>query len=429
MKYVGWLWDPSLKEWVPTGVEKTRVTVSVPAYPMPTELPRPAQRLDVPGWYWNGRAGLWEERLMPPKTTWVTPVHPPEPTELPSRTQPAEVPGWRYSFMYEVWEKAPMDQVRVDVEQERPPKPAYPPGMAVSSTPAGWVWYSEAKGWQAIVFKSEIVEFTPPRSLPPGVDLASVFPADPYFTLSVETARKLVETGRWDILAQGDAYWKLVAEVHRLRPAAKFPHLIAEGVFEARAVMHAKGVWLASKEAWQMRMDALGPGAYQGVWEAGFLGVLFLVTALTGYLIGMIMERLSFPEVKLLKMDAHVTHYLLGPEHWVYSTQIGTSQGGHTYYSACERIGTEYTRHKRAAFAGEYDIIDFPGGFVEEGFVFPYFVKYTWQYWTIDYIGMLVSMGPNWYKLKHSDDDPHKWLERGRMLPLDEWCPNFKFYL
>ena len=473
MKYDGWNWDPAEREWVEADVAEVEVEVQVPAYPKPEETPRPARPLDVPGWYWNGRAGVWEERPMPLERVQQEMERPLAPVGAPHEEDPVRVPGWQWSDSMQEWVKVPVSrrdiaegrervpepryaprpelswrvdgwvwsstQLKwnespmplewVEVEQERGPKPERPPDLGVPIEAKGWTWSIEFKLWVANTFETAKAIFTPPRSLPPGVNLASVFPADPYFEKSVEMARRLVELGRWDILANGDAYFKLVAQTHKLCPAAKYPHLIAEGVFEARAVMHAKRVWLSSQEAWQMRINALAPKAPDYFGTAGAVLLLGTFCALTGYLIGSIMERLAFVDEDHFVLDEPLDSYLLGPDNWMYSRHIGTSLGGQQFYSQCEDIGTEYHRHKRQRGKFGVDVIDFLGGFLETGFQFPYWVKYVWDYWLIEYIGMLESRGEGFYALKKADYNYKTLRPSGWSAPVSEWCQDFHYYL
>lgn len=384
-KYAGWFWDPEKSEWVETDVEDVTVEIKVPKYPEPTEPPIPAIPLHVPGWYWHGKAGEWQ---------------------------------WMDLTVEEKYEGI-----------QRQSKPKYPPGTGGPTEVKGWSWSKKYDEWVATIIIGEQIEFTPPRSLPPGVDVETVFAADPYFQLAFETAQKLVETGRWDLLQQGDAFWKLVYEVHKLCPEAKYPVHIAEGIFKARAVMHAKRTWLASEEAWKMRVNALDPGRTDYFGNTIVFLILAYVASMTGWLIGSIMERITFIDEDMYTLTEKVNTYLLGPENWMYSRHIGTSVKGRPYYSRCQEIGTEYVRHKRARWSGEFDIIDFPGGFVEKGYKFPYFVKYTWSHWLLEYVGFLANVGGDKYMLVESDYDPAARLPRGSTAPYEEWCQNFHWYL
>lgn len=331
--------------------------------------------------------------------------------------------------MYQNWQRVPLTRREASQGIQPSPMPAYIPVEAGITEVQGWSWYREQQRWVATIVMGQSIGFTPPRSLPPGVDLASVFPADPYFLLAFETAQKLVETGRWDILQQGDAFFKLVYEVHRLAPDAKYPVSIAEGMFEARYIMHAKRVWLASEEAWRMRISALDTAKFEGAAVGVGAAILFIVTALTGFLIGTIMERLTFPEDPEDVFDVPRNNYLVGPDDWRYSKHIGSSRKGIQYYSACEGIGTEYVRFKRGLRKGYIDVIDFPGGFVETGYQFPYWVKYTWSHWQLEYVGMLYSVGAEIYALKEADQDVGVRYMIGFILPAEEWCSDFHYYL
>ncbi len=451
MKYDGWNWDPAIREWVEADVGEVEVEVQVPAYPKPDEPPRLAQPLDVLGWHWNGRVEVWEESPMPLKRVQqemerpLAPVGPPpeadpvrvsgwqwsdpmqEWFECPlTRQETAEgkervprpryaprpelswrVDGWVWSSVRKKWEESPMPSEWVEVEQERGPKPERPPDTGVPTKAKGWTWSIEFKLWVADTFETAKAIFTPPRSLPPNVDeemVARLFPSEQDF---ISYCDKFMKAG--------------MPPAERQRVSL----ILRE---EVRRLLRAKSAKM-NESFWKSALGGLSPQLQDKIEVVGIYGVLFILTTITGLVIGNILSRLLTPDTDHFILVAPPNTYLLGPDNWMYSRHIGTSLGGRPFYSECEDIGTEYTRHKRARWSGEPDIIDFLGGFLETGFQFPYWVKYLWSYWLVEYIGVLESAGPNFHKLKKPIYDPAARLPIGWSAPVSEWCKDFHYYL
>lgn len=451
MKYAGWVWDPSEREWVKTSIPMITVEVQVPAYPRPEEPPRPAQPLDVPGWYWNGRAEVWEEAEMPLKRVQQEMERPLAPVGPPGSAQPLDVPGWYWngragvweeiplmpqeiaedvivgpkpkskpgeeiswhvdgwvwSSVRERWEESPMPLEWVEVEQERGPKPERPPDTGVPTKAKGWTWSIEFKLWVANVFETAKAIFEPPPTLPPGIRVAGgppIFPTDAQYIIIF---RQLMDGGMtWD---QANMWVDMMRKSWtELALAKQMPALIK--------------LWNEVPE--KIYHDIPSPP-----FLLGSLVGLYLFAAGVGTLIGLVLDSWLTPDVGHGILVAPPNTYLLGPDNWMYSRHIGTSLGGRPFYSECEDIGTEYTRHKRARWSGEPDIIDFLGGFLETGYVFPYWVKYLWSHWLVEYVGMLESSGASFYRLKKPDYDPAARLPIGWSAPESEWCQDFHYYL
>lgn len=407
LRYDGWIWDPAVKDWIPDDVEEISFEVEVPGYPMPTRPPRPAQPLFVEGWYWNGRRGVWEETTMPFEDVLVIPERPPMPTEWPSRTQPAEVPGWRYSFMYEVWEKIPMESYTEMREQERGPMPEYVPGTEQPSEVQGWSWSGTKEEWVATIVVGQRIGFTPPRSFPPGFELAQVTMVYPMTEQHALFVKNLLDMGLTETEAKRigsamvDGFWNMARTSEQ----------------KIRAAQYADSLTIPASQI-SDKIEAIG-----------VYGAVIALAAIVGLLIGSIMDRILTPDEDFFRLTGGITTYLLGPGNWAYSRHIGTSPQGRKYYSECHGIGTGYTRHKRGYGIGQRDIIDFPGGFVESGFQFPYFVKYTWEYWELEYVGMLASVGADYYVLKVGRYFTGEIVGTAEMISQDEWCDGFRFYL
>lgn len=407
MKYDGWVWNPATKEWDEAPVEEISVEVEAPRYPKPTKTPRPAQSLTATGWYWNGRAGVWEEVTMPYEDVLVTPERPPAPSWVPKHPGRFEVPGWKWYERKAEWGTIPMKQITEYREMERPPKPEYIPGVEVPTEYPGWSWSGRPKEWVATIIMAEKIGFTPPRSLPPQVSDETILAAMPLEEMYVRYYEKMIALGMQPHEArkmQQIAGEYMVALMKAKRPAlaAKPWHGVSREVAAQQKIMFQ-----------QFTVDAL----------------MILVAVVIGVLIGTILERLTFPEDPMRPFAVPPGTYLLGPGGWRYSRHVGCSLKGRPFYSECEGIGTGWVRHKRAGIGEKYDTIDFPGGFVEEGYDFPYFVKYTWSYWLIQYVGMLYSVGPALYALKKADDDWYAGLPPGVTVKYEHWCKDFHFYL
>ena len=425
MRYHGWRWDPEKREWVQTEVHSISLSYTVEPEPKPTEPPRPFQTDEVEGWEWSEIYEVWEEREMPKIEKWHYPGElpwPRKPTWMPSRTLPAEVKGWKYIFERAIWEKV----AYCDVYQEfRPPQPKYPPGPAEETEVLGWSWSWHYKEWLKVMYAEEIVEATPPRTLPPGLTVEALIADDPYFIQEMAAATALARAGNWSALQSGNAFFKLVADVHFKFPHVTDPANIADDIFRAREVMRAKSVWLASEEAWRMRINALAPSLASQILSKGFVPVLMLIFACVGYLIGMFWERaLLAHEYDIVHRDKRGA-YLFGGDEWSYAGIRAQTKKGVQYYSGCGSIGTRYVRHKRGYGVGQIDTIDFPGGFVEEGWRWGKFVKYTWSYWELEYVGFLTHSTTDLYRLQGSED-PDFLPEYSFILNDDEVCRNFQ---
>lgn len=363
VRYDGWVWSPELREWTKTQVLKIVIPYTVPEYPKPPAPPRPAQERIVPGWHWQ----------------------------------------WRYNQ----WAEIPLTPQELSEGIERGPEPTRPPGPADPHEVLGWKWYPDEKEWAAIIYAERFVEFEPPRSFPPTLELAvvhQVFPATEQYAMFY---KNLIDMG---------------LDPHEARRIGK---------------IMVDGFWNMSRSAAQKIRAEEYAKTFQAVHvvqsdlfeKIGVYGVLIVLATITGLVMGEILERVTFRDEDDYMLPERKGTYLLGPDNWAYSRQIGTSVKGRTFYSHCQDIGTEYVRHKRQRGKFGYDIIDFPGGFVETGYEFPYYVKYRWSHWVLEYVGMLSSCGPDFYMLKKADTDRFAEIPRGRMKPVKEWCKDFDYYL
>jgi len=385
VKYVGWNWDPASKEWVQVDIPKMEVVVKVPKYPMPAEPPRAA-----------------------------TPKH---------------VPGWDWSDMYECWEKVPLTR-KEGAEGIAPgPEPMYVPTEGTPADVEGWSWSETDGEWVATTVIGQKVEFQPPPTLPPGVDFDKVFTAGPMSDLNLRMIKWAMANG----LSYGDA---VGFAARAMEDFAGWGKNMTPQVYRALWARYAVGLWdrvgsYTVHKSYRLTVQmakSRAEGNEQWM-EMLTLGILVLVATAIGAAIGMIMEDITFVDEPSFMMPEPIGTYLMGPDDWFYSRNIGVSPQGNMYYSKCQGIGTEYVRHKRGAGKSLYDTIDFPGGFPEEGYQFPHWVKYTWSHWDIVYVGMMYSSSELVYVLKKEYISLEERSRRVTVRPSEEWCTNFHWYL
>lgn len=358
------------------------------------------------GWYWDPELKEWLP-LDITKLMVTVPVQDVQmPTTMPSRTQPARVPGWEYNFQYNEW---------MHVVQAEP-----------------------------------VMEFTPPRPLKPDMNMDDVQKAAVYDV----DVRAVIETIRLDWVPASGFTRTHIDNLIRMLEKSGYSRAAADDIMrqyvKLTAGMDAAGkaeVWKKATDAifrcWQ-RTHLVGTSTAQKYWAENVrnqmrdtsqlvgpvaaVAILSLIAAVTGFLLGRMLDLILTPAEDAVTLVEKARTYLMGPDYWYYSRMISRTRKGVPFYSQCEEIGTTYVRLKRGTGAGEIDIIDFPGGFLEEGYVFPYFVKYNWTYWTLSYVGMLSHQGVNWYSLRKGNYDSGG-LRPGSMIPDEEWCAGFHWYL
>lgn len=406
-RYDGWVWDPSIKEWVGSDVSMISLTVEEKRQPKPQRPPGPEILPKVKGWEWDPTTRKWLSLPMPTTIQAVGEVRPPMPKLPAAHPGVGEVLGWKFDFDTMTWKKAGMPVTLVEVTEERPPKPEYPPGPALTMKVKGWSWDRNTLQWIQVLVAKEIVEFEPPRSFSPTVDLAAVNMVYPMTEQFAHFQASLLNLG----LTQTDA------------------NRIGQTMVD--------GFWNMSRSAMTKHRAELYAESFQPavvanrdlIEKIGVYGAVIALAAIVGALIGTILSRLILPDPQAIGLAPQVTTYLLGPDRWYYGRHIATSAKGKNYYSCCDEIGTDYYRHKRGPFGSTYDVIDFPGGFLEEGWHAGKFVKYTWTQWNIEYCGFLVRINDGMFMLKTAP------LVTGALpfivwqLPESEWCGNFRLYL
>ena len=447
----GWYWDGREKEWKEVPIPEQLEYIEKERPPEPDFLPRPEQGLVEEGWYWNGRKGMWVEAEMPIETQYVERERPPEPEGVPTRDQPAEVLGWRYSFIYEVWEKIPMPRVPVQVRKQRPTKPVYPPGPYRPSEVLGWEYSDMYQSWQKVEMPYDVVDVTPERPPKPKIEPGIERPA-------------IVEGWSWDEIKEEWFATTIYSEpveledlptfspgitqeaVNNVLPPSEqykvfYDNLIAMGLTQTEAKRiggsMVDGFWkmtrpVATKIRAAEYAKSLTPAARAISDQIEFLGVsaaLIALSAIVGAMVGTIARRVTLPDEEYYVLSGGIMTYLIGPDNWEYSRYIGRSAKGREYYSACGGIGTSYVRHFRGHGIGEEDTLDFPGGFLEQGYKVPYYVKYVWQSWRLEYVGMLESVGNDFYVLKEGKGFVPAVGGIPEIAPYEEWCPEFRFYL
>lgn len=361
-RYHGWVWDPRSMEWIESPMARIRVDVPAPAFPKPTETPRPAQDFYVPGWFWDSTKNEWQE--------------------------------------------IPLNRIEIDLGYERGPKPGLEPGLEVLANPPGWSWSQQTHEWVATIIMASPVDFSAPRPFRPDYTEAGITVLTP---IEREWQQFLIL-----LINQG------------LNPTEA--RRVADGMRKTFWELAKARRQVAHTQLWQNYIETQGPNLNESINRIGATAVVIAVAAGVGYLIGTIMSRLAVGMDELETMAETQRTYLLGPDYWKYSRMISRTFEGTPFYSECEEIGTTWVRHRRGRGPGDIDVIDFPGGFIEEGYVFPMFVKYTWSHWTLRYVGMLSRQGANMYSLRKGDYDSGG-LRRGQSIPADEWCAGFHWYL
>ncbi len=407
VKYDGWVWDPVRAEYVPAPVAGLEIIEQVPGYPKPALEPRPELPAKVDGWQWSDsmqewfetpfRKGHYEEQQRPLMPTWI-----------PKETEKYYAEGWYWSVRKPGWVKdwswAPD---KIWISDPRPPMPEYLPEPAGPKEVEGWSWSESEERWIATIIVGQRIGYMPPRSFPPEVEYAQIVGVYPMTEQYALFQKQLLDAG----LTQ--------TEANRI------------------GKMMVDGFWNMSRSALEKDRAALyresfNPVAVQmqdKLEKVGVYAAAILAAAIVGLLIGSIMDRLVTPGEENVVLVGGVITFLLQGDDWIYSREIGRSVKGRRYFSCCDEIGTEYARLKRGYGVGHLDVLDFPGGFVEIGYKFPYFVKYTWVEWDLEYAGMLESVGADMYVLKVGREYTGAIIGPASMVPADEWCPDFRFYL
>jgi len=359
------------------------------------------------GWVWDPEGKEWVRSVVEKISIEVPVPKYPKPTEAPRAEQPRDVIGWYWFDQPGVWEEVPLTPQQLSEQVVPEPKPQYPPGPAVLDFTEGWSWSKSQEEWVATIVMAERVGFDPPRSFPPNVDLAMVNMTYPMAEQYAIFYKSLIDMGLTETDARKigssmtDAFW----------------NMSRSALTKHRAELYKQSL-LPSGVALSDKIEAIG-----------VYGAIIALAAIVGLLIGSIMDRIITPEEDMFLMPEHEGTYLMGPGEWFYSRNVGVSPMGNLYYSKCQGIGTDYVRHKRGVWGKLGDKIDFPGGFVESGFQFPYWVKYTWHFWDIAYIGMLYSSSEYFYGLKK---EFISLVERAKPVSVrkpEDWCTGFDWYL
>jgi len=407
VRYYGWAWDPETREWVATDLEPIQITIPQEIGPMPSSPPGPARPNRVLGWEWSPSTGKWWEMPMPMVEKLGRKERPPMPEYPYGHPELGETKGWAFDFVTRGWTPIEMPLEMIEVEQERPPAPEYTPGPEIPVRVPGWQWNRDEQEWIRVVAAEEFVEFEPPSTLPPYVDVAGlhvVYPLEQQYELFVQS-----------LIARGLA-----------------PHE-AKRVAEAIGESVLKTIWARktemNRDMWTDVSTQLRAQTGDLLEKIGVAAVLIIIAAAIGFVIGDILERLTIPRRERISLKPPEPTFLLGPDKWLYGKHVGRSVKGENYYSACYEIGTTYVRHKRGYGVGVIDVIDFPGGFVEEGWAWGKYRKYTWELWTIKYVGFLIRINDGLFRLKRAPLDPDAPPFIVFQMPEAQWCTDFLYYL
>lgn len=359
------------------------------------------------GWVWDKQLSEYVETKIEPITVDIDVPRYPEPTQEPRPEQPLYVPGWYWYGRAGVWSEIPMTFQELADGLERGPMPEFPPGSGIPSEVEGWSWSETTDQWVATILVGEPMEFVPPPTLPPEAEKLALAEITPTDVEMIAFFRQLMRDGSsWDT---ANMIVQFVKDGWLSLSAAKAEHA-------ALLMWRKELVWLQTQVG-----KTPGPLAPVAFYAAILVGI--------GLLIATIISRLFRTDREYLRLLDGVETYLLGPENWTYSRDIGRSLKGHRYFSGCDDIGTDDVRHKRGFGVGQFDYLDFPGGFVESGYKFPYFVKYTWERWELKYVGFLERRGSNWYVLKVDGSFAEESYTFAYIFPTEDWCPDFHWYL
>ena len=406
MRYDGWVWDPEVGDWVVEPVEKIEVNIEPLREPKPDVEPSEPLADRVPGWFWVYSQQEWMKDEHFRSGHYALEFYPPMPRIPPGRTQAAEVPGWEYNWDTFKWDKTDYERKTVWISDPWPPMPDRAPDIGFPDVTADWRWDYSNNEWVQITIYAESVEIEPPRSLPPDVDQAGlnvVFPLTEQYALFKQ-----------NLISQG-------LDPHQAERVAR---AVGDAVLKT---IYAQQKEMA-KDTWQRIADGLGMECSDMLATMTYYGLLGIVAFSAGVVIGYAYGRVVLPDVERVVLPCTMLTYLIGPDDWYYSENIGKSVEGQDYFSICDGIGTDLTRHKRSTWGFDIDNIDFPGGFIENGYQFPYWIKYTWEFWEVEYVGFLRSAGQGFYVLKPEAKHSGPFWP-GYMSRKEIWCREYRYYL
>jgi len=405
-KYAGWIWSPEDNDWLATPMTPFLIHFGYQRAPEPDYIPVRALPYKVPGWQWSDSMQGWYEVPIPGAGHYETGPYPTKPDWVPSTGKPSVVPGWEYNFDGFVWVMNYQDLPQVWIPDPHPAEPDWVPTEGTPDRTTDWYWSWRYEKWAMIIKPVPEIEVTPPRSLPPGFVVAGGLVPLPVEEEWERFLRSLLAAGFTP------------AEAGRVSDSMK---LFYQSVVRAQRTG-------TMNEAWRYYINNHLLGLDKTITQIGGAAVVVAVVAAVGFLIGSVLQRILMPSVKRVYMGPAVETYLIEGGGWSYSRAIGTSPKGRQFYSMCGDIGTSLLRFKREKGGGLTDRIDFPGGFVQSGFKFPYYVKYTWDYWDLKFVGVTKAAGSQFYVLRQCHEDTTA-FQPGQMLESDKWCYDFEYYL
>lgn len=406
-RYYGWNWDPEERKWVETPVSKTSLVVAGEVEDKPEYPPHEPQKAEVSGWKYDEQDGVWNEVPTAHHEGWVEIRRPPKPTLPPTTGRGEDVLGWHYNTETKKWMGVPIPAQHVEWYDERADKPLYKPGHEQKRDVSGWHWDPEDKVWLRTIVAREVVDFEMPRTLPPGVTQAMVDGVYPYADIMRKAQEMFIAQG----IPAHDAHQLAVTVIERIKDMM---------------TATSRGGQVERFRNMNIYLKDFSPGMLPG-WLMPV--VMFIVTNLVAYAIGGILEAITVPIEAFIRLGQPGGQYIMHTEDWLYADFVGRSVEQNVYFASCGSIGTDYVRHKRPEPYGIHDIIDFPGGFVEEGWRWGLFVKYTWDHWIMSYIGMLESVGQNLWQLKKADLKHFGLTGPVWQKKPKDWCPDYRWYL
>ncbi len=448
--YRCWSWSSVRLQWRYVGLTDMQIARGIVCDSKPSYSPGPEIPSSVDGWVWSVRYVRWLAVSMP--TEWVDfdIQRPPSPGYPPGPHVPSEVEGWTWSSARRKWIEQSMPLEWVDVEGVRPAKPTVAPRVAYPDRVLGWSWDYETGQWLEVIYAEAVTEFEMPGPPPPNINFsdpqqAAIYDVD--IGAVVEALRQDIEGGAFPMRVHVDNMLRML-EKSGYSPAAaravmaEYQKLTVGATAAQKTEVFRRAtdafyrIWqqshkLSSTHAQELWARGVKDEMQRSLRTAGPAGqpiVLYALAILTGIIAGLALENVTRGTSEDVSMSPAIGEYLMGPGSWSYAGVVSVSESEVAYYKSCGGIGASNAHHLRGSPFGS-DVIAFtPAGFLQTGYKFPRWLKYRWEYWSISYVGFLVRVGDNLYRLQDGSKDPQQ-TGFARIYPADEVCPDFEYYL